>query len=83
MFIVAGPQGPFANFPPVIESEINFIMSCIEYAEENIAAAQVEEPKGLANGTANGTANGNGIANGTTNGVLKTNWILREEKGSQ
>ncbi|PLN84627.1 FAD/NAD(P)-binding domain-containing protein [Aspergillus taichungensis] len=38
MFIVAGPQGPFANFPPVIESEINFIMSCIEYAEYNVDA---------------------------------------------
>jgi cation diffusion facilitator CzcD-associated flavoprotein CzcO len=33
MFIVAGPQGPFANFVPVIESEINFIMSAIEFAE--------------------------------------------------
>jgi cyclohexanone monooxygenase len=33
MFLVAGPQAPFANFPPVIESEINFIMSCIDHAE--------------------------------------------------
>ena len=33
MFLVAGPQGPFANFPPVIESEINFIMACIDYVE--------------------------------------------------
>ncbi|CAI7564699.1 unnamed protein product [Penicillium bialowiezense] len=33
MFIVAGPQGPFANFPPVIESETNFIMSIIQHAE--------------------------------------------------
>ncbi|PKY02462.1 FAD/NAD(P)-binding domain-containing protein [Aspergillus campestris IBT 28561] len=38
MFIVAGPQGPFANFPPVIESEINFIMACIEYAERTTTA---------------------------------------------
>jgi cation diffusion facilitator CzcD-associated flavoprotein CzcO len=38
MWIVSGPQGPFANFPPVIETEINIICSCIEYAEKNIAA---------------------------------------------
>jgi hypothetical protein len=66
MFIVAGPQGPFANFPPVIESEINFIMSCIGYAEENIAAAQVEKPNGAANGAVNDACNG------TTNGASKT-----------
>lgn len=33
MFLVSGPQAPFANFPPVIESEIDFIMSCISHAE--------------------------------------------------
>lgn len=33
MFLVSGPQAPFANFPPVIESEIDFIMSCIENSE--------------------------------------------------
>lgn len=40
MFLISGPQGPFANFPPVIESETNFAMSCIEYAEKNIAAVR-------------------------------------------
>jgi hypothetical protein len=65
MFIVAGPQGPFANFPPVIESEINFIMSCIEYAEGNIAAAQVETPNGVTNGMVNGALK-------TTNGCYVT-----------
>lgn len=35
MFIVAGPQGAFANFPIVIESEVRFIMECINYAESN------------------------------------------------
>lgn len=34
MFLIAGPQGPFANFPPAVESETNFIISCIEYAEK-------------------------------------------------
>lgn len=52
MFIVAGPQGPFANFPPVIESEINFIMSCIEYAEKGLA------PEPLANGFSSSQRNG-------------------------
>ena len=33
MFLVSGPQGPFANFPPVIESEMDLIMACIEIAE--------------------------------------------------
>ncbi|KAL4924807.1 flavin-containing monooxygenase [Aspergillus undulatus] len=34
MFIILGPHSPFANVPPVIESEINLIMACIEHAEE-------------------------------------------------
>ncbi|KAI1627159.1 hypothetical protein EDD37DRAFT_656225 [Exophiala viscosa] len=37
MFLVSGPQAPFANFPPVIESEIDFIMSCIDNAERKRA----------------------------------------------
>ncbi|KEF53483.1 uncharacterized protein A1O9_10458 [Exophiala aquamarina CBS 119918] len=35
MFLVSGPQAPFANFPPVIESEIEFIMACIDRAEKH------------------------------------------------
>ncbi|KIW71915.1 hypothetical protein PV04_00142 [Phialophora macrospora] len=34
MFMISGPQGPFANFPCAIESEVNFITSCIERAEK-------------------------------------------------
>lgn len=33
MFMISGPQGPFANFPCAIESEVNFITECIERAE--------------------------------------------------
>ena len=33
MFFVSGPQGPFANFPCAIESEVDFITKCIAYAE--------------------------------------------------
>ena len=34
MFLVSGPQGPFANFPCAIESEVNFITECISYTEK-------------------------------------------------
>lgn len=50
MFLVGGPQGPFANFPPVIELEVDFIMSCIQHAENNIASAAAEASRRLANG---------------------------------
>ncbi|KAL4793192.1 FAD/NAD(P)-binding domain-containing protein [Aspergillus venezuelensis] len=33
MFLVVGPHSPFANYPPVVECEMDFIISCIEYAE--------------------------------------------------
>lgn len=61
MFLVAGPQGPFANFPPVIESEINFIMSCIEHAEGKIVTGKDRVSNG--NATTNGsTVHTNGHA---------------------
>ncbi|KAK7420811.1 hypothetical protein QQX98_002615 [Neonectria punicea] len=34
MFIVSGPQGAFANFPVVIENEVDFITACILAAEK-------------------------------------------------
>lgn len=39
MFLVSGPQAPFANFPPVIEREIEFIMSCIALVEKETTGA--------------------------------------------
>ncbi|KAK5047105.1 hypothetical protein LTR84_007048 [Exophiala bonariae] len=42
MFLVSGPQAPFANFPPVIESEIEFITACIEHAEKSMHDQQTE-----------------------------------------
>ncbi|ETS77257.1 hypothetical protein PFICI_11131 [Pestalotiopsis fici W106-1] len=50
MFIVAGPQGTFANFPPVIELEVDFIMSCIEHAEKDTASPTAEANGKTANG---------------------------------
>lgn len=45
MFIVSGPQGPFANFPPCIETEIDLIMSCIEHAKGN-RSVESSAPRG-------------------------------------
>lgn len=35
MFMISGPQGPFANFPCTIESETDFITECIKHAESD------------------------------------------------
>lgn len=37
MFLIAGPQGPFANFPLALESEVNVITGCIAHAERQAA----------------------------------------------
>ncbi|KAJ5362119.1 hypothetical protein N7541_002963 [Penicillium brevicompactum] len=42
MFLVGGPQGPFANFPPVIESEIDFVTSCIIEAQKRQGGRAME-----------------------------------------
>ena len=39
MFLISGPQGPFANFPCAIESEVNFITECIAHAEKQASRA--------------------------------------------
>lgn len=73
MFIIAGPQGPFANFPPVIESEINFAMACIQHAEEKVAS----KTKSL-NGV-NGSVRNGHVGNGTVvNGVTKHKSLAME-----
>ncbi|OJJ53464.1 hypothetical protein ASPSYDRAFT_62080 [Aspergillus sydowii CBS 593.65] len=33
MFLVSGPQAAFANFPPLLEREVEFIMNCILHSE--------------------------------------------------
>lgn len=37
MFLISGPQGPFANFPCAIESEVNFITACISHTRKQAA----------------------------------------------
>ncbi|KAJ3543826.1 hypothetical protein NM208_g3377 [Fusarium decemcellulare] len=34
MYMVAGPQGAFANFPPVLESEVDLLTECILHTEK-------------------------------------------------
>lgn len=36
MFLISGPQGPFANFPLSIESEVNFVTECVAHAEKMV-----------------------------------------------
>jgi cyclohexanone monooxygenase len=35
LFMITGPQGPFANLPPAIEAHVELISRCIERAEKN------------------------------------------------
>ncbi|KAK7448625.1 hypothetical protein Landi51_06301 [Colletotrichum acutatum] len=43
MFLISGPQSPFANFPPVVELEVDFIMSIIQHAEGSHSDAEPAE----------------------------------------
>ncbi|OHE91876.1 hypothetical protein CORC01_12829 [Colletotrichum orchidophilum] len=43
MFLISGPQSPFANFPPVVECEVNFIMSVIQHAEGVVQQTKSEK----------------------------------------
>jgi cation diffusion facilitator CzcD-associated flavoprotein CzcO len=46
MFIISGPQGPFANFPCAIECEVNFITEVIKHAEQSSTArTRSQSPK--------------------------------------
>jgi cation diffusion facilitator CzcD-associated flavoprotein CzcO len=44
MFLISGPQGPFANFPCAIESEVNFVTNCIAHAEKLARNASLAVP---------------------------------------
>lgn len=35
MFMVLGPNGPFTNLPPSIETQVEWIAACIEHAEKH------------------------------------------------
>lgn len=44
MFMILGPNGPFTNLPPSIETQVEWISDCIKYAYQNNIEA-VEAPK--------------------------------------
>lgn len=60
MFIISGPQGPFANFPCTIESETRFIMTCIRHAEKMFPVLYDREVALNGFPQTNGNTNGNG-----------------------
>lgn len=44
MFMVLGPNGPFTNLPPSIETQVEWITDFIQYAEQN-DIVEIEAPK--------------------------------------
>ncbi|KAL2876979.1 hypothetical protein SGCOL_007812 [Colletotrichum sp. CLE4] len=51
MFLISGSQGPFANFPPIVECEVNFIMSIIQHAEGSLVEFwSIEDEEGSSSG---------------------------------
>lgn len=44
MFMVLGPNGPFTNLPPSIETQVEWISDFIQYAEQN-DIVEIEAPK--------------------------------------
>ncbi|VUC34762.1 unnamed protein product [Clonostachys rosea] len=45
MYIISGPQGAFANFPVVIESEVDLVTECILHTESKDKSKRVLEVK--------------------------------------
>lgn len=48
LFMITGPNGPFTNIPPTIETHVEFITQAIKQAEENraVVEATLEAEKG-------------------------------------
>ena len=43
MFMITGPNGPFTNIPPTIETHVEFITNAIKRAEESRAPVEAEK----------------------------------------
>ncbi|KAK5063040.1 hypothetical protein LTR84_005116 [Exophiala bonariae] len=69
LFTILGPNGPFTNIPPTIETQVEFISDMIEDAERrDRARAHVNglpDGNGLQNGTGNEKVNGHTGSNGS------------------
>ena len=60
LFMITGPNGPFTNLPPTIETHVEFISDIIQRAEKN---AVTRLTNGMANQNAGKTMNGTGNIN--------------------
>ncbi|KAK3703467.1 hypothetical protein LTR37_014457 [Vermiconidia calcicola] len=67
MFMILGPNGPFTNLPPTIETQVEFITELISIAEKG---GPVRIDGAVTNGHTNGSTNGHAHAesNGYTDG---------------
>jgi cation diffusion facilitator CzcD-associated flavoprotein CzcO len=45
MFMVLGPNGPFTNLPPTIETEVEWVSEMISFMEENELACMEADPE--------------------------------------
>ncbi|QIB52308.1 NAD(P)/FAD-dependent oxidoreductase [Pseudomonas sp. OIL-1] len=45
MFMILGPNGPFTNLPPTIETEVEWVSDMIEYMEDNELACTEPDPE--------------------------------------
>ncbi|KAF2120997.1 hypothetical protein BDV96DRAFT_283413 [Lophiotrema nucula] len=79
MFMVLGPNGPFTNLPPTIETQVEFIADLIETAEESSTKGELADGL-VSNGHPNGQLNGH--SNGHVNGHNSTQTI-EKKSGSQ
>ncbi|EXJ94480.1 cyclohexanone monooxygenase [Capronia coronata CBS 617.96] len=65
MFMILGPNGPFTNLPPTIETQVEFISDLIEVAEQGLTRTG-SNVSGLTDGAEpNGHVNGDGQGEGT------------------
>jgi hypothetical protein len=45
MFMILGPNGPFTNLPPTIETEVEWVSEMIGFMEENELACAEADPQ--------------------------------------
>ena len=69
LFLISGPNGPFCNLPPAIETHVEIISDLISRAEKKELRKADSGTNGHANGHVNGLTNGN--AKSITNGIVE------------
>lgn len=85
LFMILGPNGPFCNLPPAIETQVEFISDTIEAAERSHGRtvkgpddSPLQQPSDGANGCAEGITNGHhGVtANDSRNGNVSPGPVI-------